>query len=80
MVYAVLQYIQDKTGHVVTTKPLLESIKIIDSEPKVRHRKIKEAINIMVRKPSLNRNDGTDLPELYLPLLKEEEGTGGDRH
>ena len=68
---------QDKTGHVVTTKPLLESIKIIDSEPKERHRKIKEAINIMVRKPSLNRNDGTDLPELYLPLLKEEVGTGG---
>ena len=71
---------QDKTGHVVTTKPLLESIKIIDSGPKERHRKIKEDINIMVRKPSLNRNDGTDLPELYLPLLKEEGGTGGDRH
>ena len=68
---------QDNTGHVVTTKPLLESIKIIDSEPKKRHRKIKEAINIMVRKPSLNRNDGTDLPELHLPLLKEEGGTGG---
>ena len=71
---------QEKTGHVVTTKPLIQSIKIIDSEPRDKHRKIIEAINIMVKKPSLNRNDGADLPELYLPLLKEEAGTRGGRH
>ena len=39
---------QEKTGHVVTTKPLIKSIKIIDTEPKDKHRKIIEAINIMI--------------------------------
>ena len=68
---------QEQSGHVVNHKPLSEKIKILDSEPRDRHRKVKEAIHIKLKGAKLNRNDGHHLPDLYLPLLRQEEGEGG---
>ena len=71
---------QERTGHTVTTKPLIENIKILDKDIRDKHRKILEAINISTSGATLNRNDGADLPDLYLPLLREEGAEGGARH
>ena len=71
---------QESTGHRVSaTKPLIDSVKVIDREPRPLHRKICEAIHINTSGATLNRNDGYELPALYLPLLREEGGRG-DRH
>ena len=58
---------------------MIEGIMVIDSENKNLHRKVKEAIHIKFRGETLNRTGGYDLPDLYLPLLKEEETRGAGR-
>ena len=70
---------QETTGHVVHTPPLIEHIRIIEKEPRDLHRKVLEAINIKLKGAGLNRNDGIELPDVYLPLLKEEGGARGDQ-
>ena len=55
-------------------------IKILEREPSDTHRKIKEAIHIKLKKASLNRHEGYTLPDLYMPLLREEAGEGEPRH
>ena len=69
---------QESSGHVVSTTPLMDSINILEKETREPHRKVLEAMNIRLRGAKLNRNDGADLPELYLPLLREEGRAGGD--
>ena len=67
---------QEQTGHVVVKGPVIDNITILDREPKWRHRKVLEAIHIRLGEASLNRNKGADLPDLYLPLLREEREGG----
>ena len=69
---------QVMTGHKVLSKPVIEGVKVIDSEPRNMHGKVKEAIHIKLRGATLNRTGRYDLPDLYLPLLREE-GTRGVR-
>ena len=54
------------------TKTLTDKIKIIAKEPRDQHRKLVEAIHIHLRKASLNRTDGYNLPDVYFPLLRED--------
>ena len=69
---------QETTGHLVNSKtPLMKKVRVLAREPQQYKRKLVEAIHIHLEKASLNRNDGLDLPEVYLPLLKEE--TPGER-
>mgnify|MGYP001824971233 CR=1 FL=1 len=71
---------QETTGHLVSaTKPILDQTKVLEREPRHMHRKVCEAIHIKTSGATLNRNDGLDLPDLYLPLLREEV-EGGSRH
>ena len=63
---------QEETGHTVTSKPLIQNIEIGEKETRDRHRKILEAIHITTSGATLKRNDGAELPDLYLPLLREE--------
>ena len=70
---------QETTGHIVSNTPLIDNTQILEKEARDPHRKVLEAINIRLRGALLNRNDGADLPDLYLPLLREEGGAGGDR-
>jgi len=68
---------QMNSGHIVNAKSKLEEkIVILDKENKEHQRKICEAIHIKIKGPKLNRNDGHDLPDIYLPLLREEEEGG----
>ena len=74
---AALSQHQETTGHVVHTPPLIDHIRIIEKEPRDLHRKVLEAINIKLKGARLNRTDGVELPDVYLPLLKEEGGREG---
>ena len=53
------------TGHSITP----EDTKILTTEPHTTKRKVKEAIHIKMRRPSLNRDSGSDLPSVYTPVL-----------
>ena len=54
----------------------MDKVKVLAREPQEFKRKLTEAIHIHLEKASLNRSDGLALPDVYLPLLKEEI-TGG---
>ena len=69
---------QRMTGHKVLSKLVIEGVSLIDSEPRNMNRKVKEVIHIKLRGATLNRTDGYDLLDFYLPLLMEE-GTWGAR-
>ncbi len=71
---------QEKTGHVPFIPPLMQKIKIIEKESRERHRKVLEAINIRTKGAKLNRNDGVEIPDAYLPLLREEGAARGTQH
>ncbi len=69
---------QEQTGHRVNnTNPLTKKIKVIAKEPINRNRKIVEAIQIHLRKATLNRTDGYQLPDAYFPILREEDAKRG---
>ena len=67
------------TGHKVLNKPMIEGISMIDSDNRNLHRRVKEAIHIKRIGATLNRMGGYDVPDLYLPLLREEETKGAGR-
>ena len=72
---------QERTGHKVNSlASTKDKIKILEREPRDTHRKIKEAIHIKLKQASLNRHEGYTLPDLYMPLLREEAGEGEPRH
>jgi len=70
---------QERTGHVVKVNEIMEKVKVVDRESRDQHRKVCEAIHIRLKGPKMNRNDGADLPDIYLPLLREEDGGGASR-
>ena len=61
-----LSHHQVMTGHVEFSKPVIEEVRVINSES----RNIKSAIHIKLHVATLNRTEGYDLPDLYLPLLR----------
>ena len=68
---------QETTGHNMITSLQDDNINNLERENRDSHRKVLEAINIRLNRAKLYRNDGTELPNLYLPLLREGAGTGG---
>ena len=61
---AVFEHLQ-ATGHSVS----FEDVRIIDSEARFNARKIREALHIYKRKPTLNRDQGLEIPPIMLRLL-----------
>ena len=61
----------DSTGH--TFNP--SESKVLSSEDNFWKRKVKEAIEIKQRKPSLNRDEGLELPQVYNGLLVSHDPT-----
>ena len=68
---------QVMTGHKVLRKPVIEGMSVIDSGPRKMHRKVKETIHIKLRGATLNNTGGYDLPDLNLPLPREETRRAG---
>ena len=58
------------TGHQCSMK----DVKILDDEENWHRRKIKEAINIYREKPTLNRDNGQELPPVLLQLVSHDIG------
>ena len=64
----------DQPGHSVE----MDSVKILDIEPRWFERGVKEAIHIRVNKPSLNRDGGRyQLPSVWNNILDRRVGGGG---
>ena len=59
---ALIQH-QVMTGHKVLSKPVIEGVAVIDSEPRNIHRKVKEAIHIKLRGSTNNR------PTSHIPTV-----------
>ena len=53
------------TGHSLS----FDDMRVLANEPKYNARKIKEAIEIYKGKPTLNRDQGYELPPVLLQLL-----------
>ena len=53
------------TGHIIDW----ENTKVLDREDREYPRQVREAIYIKKKKPSLNRDQGLELPSLYNGLL-----------
>ena len=68
---AILEHMK-KTGHSLS----FENVNILVSEPKLPSRKIREALEIYKRRPSLNRDQGQEIPPVLLGLLGRAENTG----
>jgi hypothetical protein len=64
---AVNEHVKD-TGHKIDW----EGVKVIGKEDNWAKRKIKEAIAIRKNKPSLNRDQGWDLPPIFCSLLSHD--------
>ena len=64
---------QVKTGHLVSPGGPLSPV-VIDRDIRRPYRKVKEAIHIKLENATLNRNDGHELPAMYLPLLRKGAG------
>ena len=61
---ALLEHLK-KTGHSIS----LENVSILANEPRYHARKIREAIKIHQRRPTLNRDQGLELDPVLLQLL-----------
>ena len=68
---AILEHLKE-TGHSLS----LENVNILVNEPKLPSRKIREALEIYKRRPSLNRDQGQEIPPVLLGLLGRVEDTG----
>ena len=61
---------QMQTGHAVRKRLTMDNMPILDQEPRNTHRKITEAFHIKLNQAGLNRNEGWDNRDVYLPLLR----------
>ena len=59
----------NKTGH----KPLWEEVKFIDRDNHWYTRKVKEAIDIRLNPNIINRDNGAEIPEAWMPTIKKHE-------
>ena len=59
----------NKTGH----KLLWEEVKFIDTDNHWYTRKVKEAIHIRLNPNNINRDNGAEIPEAWMPTIKKRE-------
>ena len=64
------EHVINNPGHDIE----FEKVKVIDSECRNLQRKVKEAIHIRERNPSLNRQIGYELPWIYTVVLQGDKG------
>ena len=55
------------TGHY----PLWDEVKLIDRDPHWYTRRVKEAIHIRLHPDNINRDNGIEIPEAWMPTIKQ---------
>jgi len=68
----------NKTGH----HPLWNKVKFIDQDSHWYTRMVKEAIHIRLHPDNINRDNGIEIPELWIPTIKKhnkETGSSANR-
>ena len=57
----------------------MDKVKIVDVEPRKFERGVREAIQILLKRPTLNRDVGRyELPNIWNGVLRAQERRGGD--
>ena len=56
-----------RTGHY----PLWDEVKFIDRDPHWYTRRVKEAIHIRLHPDNINRDNGIEIPEAWMPTIKQ---------
>ena len=51
--------------------PLWDGVKFIDRDPHWYTRRVKEDIHIRLRPDNINRDKGTEMPEAWMPTIKQ---------
>ena len=54
-------------GHI----PIWSKVKFIDYDPHCNTRRVKEAIHIKLHPGSINRDSGIDIPQAWIPTIKQ---------
>ena len=57
-----------RTGHTLDW----DHVEVVDTEPRRDQRKVTEAIHIRLRNTDINREQGYDLPPIYMPLFRKK--------
>ena len=65
-IHAVLEH-SHNTGHYL----LWNEVKIIDRDPHWYTRRVKEAIHIRLHPNNINRDSGIEIPEAWMPTIKQ---------
>ena len=63
---AVLEH-ANETGHL----PLWNQVKFIDRDPHRYTRRVKEAIQIRLHSNNINRDNGIEIPEAWIPTIRK---------
>ena len=53
--------------------PIWSKVKFIDRDPYWYTRRVKEAIHIRLHPNNINRNSGIDIPEAWIPTIKQHD-------
>ena len=53
------------------TDPLWDEVKFIDRDPHWYTRRVKEAIHIRLHPDNINRDNGIEIPEAWMPTIKQ---------
>ena len=57
----------NEMGHI----PIWSKVKFIDYDPHCNTRRVKEAIHIKLNPGSINRDSGIDIPQAWIPKIKQ---------
>ena len=57
----------NETGHL----PLWNQVKFIDCDPPRYTRRVKEAIHIRLHSNNINRDNGIEIPEAWMPTIRK---------
>ena len=61
------QNMHNATGHY----PLWEKVNFVNRDPHCYTRRVKEAIHIRLHPNDINRDDGIEIPEAWMPTIKQ---------
>ena len=51
--------------------PLWEKVNVVNRDPHCYTRRVKEAIHIRLHPNNINRDDGIEIPEAWMPTIKQ---------